>query len=278
MFSIIIPSWNNLNFLKLCVRSIRQNSAHQHEIIIHINEGSDGTLNWVKENNLAYTYTPKNEGVCVAVNLAAKRATQNYILFMNDDMYVLPGWDTLLIDKIKTIGTDAFMLSATMIEPRDTRNKCVIVANFGSNAETFEEARLLQDYKSLKKSDWSGSTWPPSVVHKNWWNKVGGYDESFSPGMSSDDDFAMKMWDAGCRIFIGLGESRVYHFISKSTGRVIRNDGKRQFLAKWHIKQSTFHKYYLKRGEPAVEKLPEPSSLGLIFSRTLDSLLNNFSS
>ena len=49
LFSILIPTWNNLKFLQLCVESIRKNSTYEHEILIHINDGSDGTLEWVKE-------------------------------------------------------------------------------------------------------------------------------------------------------------------------------------------------------------------------------------
>ena len=38
MFSIIIPTWNNLDFAKLCVESIRKNSAYQHQVILHVND------------------------------------------------------------------------------------------------------------------------------------------------------------------------------------------------------------------------------------------------
>ena len=44
MFSIIIPTFNNLEYLKLCLKSIQKNSKFDHEIIVHINEGNDGTL------------------------------------------------------------------------------------------------------------------------------------------------------------------------------------------------------------------------------------------
>ena len=146
-----------------------------------------------------------------------------------------------------------------MIEPRDTGNKCVLVGNYGTGEENFQKEKLLKEFKELKKDDWSGSTWPPSVVQTKWWNKVGGYSEEFSPGMSSDDDFAMKMWNEGCRIYKGVGPSKVYHFISKSTGRVDKNDGRKQFLQKWKIKQSTFHQFYTKRGESYKGELKEPS-------------------
>ena len=43
MFSIIIPTFNNLDYLKLCIKSIKKNSKFDHEIIVFINEGIDGT-------------------------------------------------------------------------------------------------------------------------------------------------------------------------------------------------------------------------------------------
>ena len=49
MFSILIPSYNNLEYLKLCIKSIEKNSKYDHQIIIHINEGNDGSLEFVKK-------------------------------------------------------------------------------------------------------------------------------------------------------------------------------------------------------------------------------------
>ena len=49
MFSIIIPTFNNFKYLKLCLHSIKKNSLKNHEIIIHVNDGSDGTLDFVKK-------------------------------------------------------------------------------------------------------------------------------------------------------------------------------------------------------------------------------------
>ena len=51
MFSILIPTFNNIDYLKLCIESIRKNSKFNHQIILHINEGSDGTLDYVKKSN-----------------------------------------------------------------------------------------------------------------------------------------------------------------------------------------------------------------------------------
>ena len=259
MFSIIIPSWNNIELLKLCVRSIRENSSLAHQIIVHVNDGSDGSLEWVRTQQLDYTHSPQNVGICLAVNEAAMLAKQDYILYLNDDMYCCPGWDSALVNKMNGLATDLFMLSGTMIEPAQTNNPCVIVEDYGRSPEEFAERELLADLPSHHKPDWYGATWPPTLVHAKWWFKVGGYSSEFSPGMSSDNDFSMKLWHAGCRIFLGVGDSLVYHFQAKSTGRIKKNNGGKQFLHKWGIRQSVFDRYYLRRGTPAETiTLPEP--------------------
>ena len=57
MFSIIIPTYNNLDYLKLCISSIKKNSIYDHEIIVHVNEGIDGTLNYLNEMDIKYTHS-----------------------------------------------------------------------------------------------------------------------------------------------------------------------------------------------------------------------------
>jgi glycosyltransferase involved in cell wall biosynthesis len=249
-FSILIPSWNNLELLKVCVNSILKNSVYKHQIIIHINQGDDGTLDWVKENKFPYTNSFENVGVCYAMNAMAKLASTDYILYLNDDMYACPDWDSNLIEAIEKQEDEFFYFSATMIEPTSSKNKCVIAPyNFGLTAETFEEKKLLTFEKTAQKEDWYGASWPPSVVHKKLWEKVGGYSLEYSPGFGSDPDFSMKLWKAGVRNFKGIGKSRVYHFQSKSTGRVVKNNGRLTFAIKWGIPSSYFYKNILRLGE-----------------------------
>ncbi len=230
-------------------------------MILHINDGSDGTLEWAKQEHIAHTHTAENAGICKAVNEAGGLAIHDYIVYMNDDMYVCPEWDIHIANEIKDAGTDLFMFSSTMIEPVNHNNPCVIHSDYGQSIDNFNEAALLANCNKLEKADWTGSTWPPTIVHRKWWLITGGYSIELSPGVSSDDDFAMKMWYAGCRIYKGIGKSRVYHFQSKSTLRIKKNDGRKQFLMKWGINQSTFNKHYIKRGAPYSGPLSEPDGL-----------------
>lgn len=256
-FSILIPTWNNLDYLKLCIDSVKKNSHFQHQLIVMINEGRDGTLEWVEnQRDIDYVYANKNLGICWGLNACRSLIGASYVVYANDDMYFLPDWDLFLYDEIKRIASPYFMLSSTMIE-HSGNNNCCIIADYGDSVDNFRENDLLQDFKSLKKDNWSGSSWPPNIVSLQTWDLVGGMSTEFNPGMYSDPDLSMKLWQLGVRTFIGVGNSLVYHFGCKSTKRVKKNKGKYQFLRKWKIPSSLFFSDFLKRGEPAVDKLPE---------------------
>ncbi len=248
-FSIIIPTWNNLDYLKLCIDSINKNSALNLQIIVFVNEGNDGTPEWLSEqSDIDYIQSEQNLGVCYGVNACRSLVKSDYILYLNDDMYALPGWDTKLKQEISQLDTKMFMLSSTLVEPFETGNNCVVVADYGDSLDTFQEVNILKGYTSLGRPDWSGSTWPPNVVHIDLWDLVGGLSTEFSPGMYSDPDFSVKLYNAGVRIFKGLGSSLVYHFGSKTTGRIKKNKGRDQFLKKWGFSAKSFTSEVLKIG------------------------------
>ena len=118
MLSIIIPTFNNLNYLKLCLKSIEKNSKYYHEIIIHINDGSDGTLDFIKNKKIKYTFSKTNIGLCSSINTAVSLSVNKYILYCHDDMYFCPGWDEALKKEIDIIKHDYFYLSGIMIQKK----------------------------------------------------------------------------------------------------------------------------------------------------------------
>jgi Predicted glycosyltransferases len=275
LFSIVIPSWNNLEFLKMCVASLQKNSRYAHQIIIHLNEANDGSRVWVDENNLDYSYSEQNIGICYAMNMARTLVKTEYLVYFNDDMYACPDWDYWLYEEIKEQRDSFFFISSTMIEPRETGNACVIAPfDCGSNLKDFDEQKLLENFERLEKVDWQGTTWPPSVLPVLLWDMVGGYSTEFSPGMYSDPDFAMKLWQLGVRYFKGVGKSRIYHFMSKSTGKLtFKANGSRMFLNKWGLSSKLFTHHYLRRGEVWTEVLSMPrESIKLKLYRLLNQI------
>ena len=96
-FSILIPTWNSLQYLKLCIGSIRKNSRFNHQIIVHVNEGSDGSYEWVKTQMFDHSYSHSNAGVCYAFNAAATLAKSPG--GWSDAVYSMPGPDRVSRDQ-----------------------------------------------------------------------------------------------------------------------------------------------------------------------------------
>ncbi len=255
MFSIIIPTYNNLEYLKLCLNSIKKNSHFNHEIIIHINEGIDGTLDFLKDKEYKTTYSKTNAGVCIGFNKGTSLATKKFIVLAHDDMYFCPNWDMVFLSELEKIpeGTD-FFLSGTMVQPFAS----YINLDCGDTVKNFNEKKLLSELPKIKYNDFQGTHWQPSLIPLKTWNSVGGFSEEFSPGLGSDPDFNMKLWNIGVRLFKGLGNCRVYHFSSLSLRKKAWNNGAKTFLLKWGISIKFFKKYYLRSDQTFKGILSEP--------------------
>ena len=107
---------------------------------------------------------------------------------MNDDMFCCPGWDTALVRRIEQMPTDLFMLSArwSSRSTRATRASWSVISAATPNISTRRaSSRRL---RKLVRADWLGLDRPPTLVHRDWWNRIGGYSSELSPGMSSDND------------------------------------------------------------------------------------------
>tara|TARA_A100001011_G_scaffold397472_1_gene498565 strand:+ start:3507 stop:4376 length:870 start_codon:yes stop_codon:yes gene_type:complete len=261
MFSIIIPTLNNLPYLKLCIESIQKNSKYNHEIIPHVNIGIDGTLDYLKANNIKFTYTENNSGICKGMNLAAKESKNDYILYAHDDFYFCPDWDLILKNEIDRIGHNLFYLSGTMMHRGQISFDC------GNTFEDFDEKKFLSNYKDYNYYDFQGSTWAPHLVHKDIWNKVNGFSEEFYPGTGSDPDLNMKLWKLGVRIFKGINSFKVYHFGSivtrkyKGDTKIITESGSKGgkiFLLKWGMTIKFFKKFIMQSDTKFNGELKDP--------------------
>jgi len=264
-FSIIIPTYKNFNYLKLAIKSIKKNSKFNNEIIIHINGNDFKTEAYLKNQKIKYTKSSKNIGLCSGVNEASKISTTKFIVYAHDDMYFLPKWDNYLDKEINKLNSKLFYFSSTQISSISNNNlnnvSNHIHYNAGDNINNFNENKLLKNFEKLKFYDLQGSHWAPHIIHKDIWNRIGGFSKEFDPGFGSDPDLNMKLWKIGVRVFKGVNKSRIYHFGSLTTRKnkkIIRNNGGRTFLLKWGITINFFTKFYLLRGEKYSGSLKEP--------------------
>ena len=241
--SIIVPTFNNLTYLKFFLESLKKNSKFEHEVVIHINDGSDGTLDFISKSGIKFSQSHENIGLCSSMNKAFSLATTDYILYAHDDMYFCKNWDTFLINEIKKQQTNLYYLSGTNVSTRFG----LINYDCGNDIENFNEQKFLKFCDDDNTPDLQSSHWAPHLIHRELWNKIGGFSEEFNPGDGSDPDFCMKLWLNNVRVFKGISKFKVYHFNSLTTrnDKVKLNNGTKTFLLKYGFNPKFFRKYYL---------------------------------
>src|SRR5210317_234863 len=242
--SIIIPTFNNLIYLKFFLRSLKTNSKFDHEIILHINDGSDGTLKYALNNNIKHTYRETNIGLCSSMNKAYSLTTTDHILYAHDDMYFCKNWDIFLTNEINKQNNNQYYLSGTNVSTRHG----LINYDCGSTYLDFDEKKFDNFCLHDQTPDLQSSHWAPHLIHKELWDKIGGFSEEFNPGDGSDPDFCMKLWNENVRVFKAISKFKVYHFNSKTTrnSKVILNNGTKTFLFKYGFNPRFFRKHYLR--------------------------------
>jgi len=182
--------------------------------------------------------------MCYAVNKASSKSSTNFILYAHDDMYFCKNWDLFLENEVKKYKNNLYYISGTTISYGDA----IIKYDCGTSPDNFDFNKFSKLCENDKSFDLQGSHWAPHLIHKELWNKVGGFSDEFNPGDGSDPDLCMKLWNENVRVFKCLSKFKVYHFGSVTTRKrdIKKNNGTKIFLLKWGFNPRFFRKHYLK--------------------------------
>ena len=100
MITFTLSTFNTINYLKLAVQSVRENSYYKDApFVIHAENCTDGTDEWLEENKEKYNlevYIEKNEkprGIGGGMNFCADKVKTKYIGFLSSDFYMAENWD-----------------------------------------------------------------------------------------------------------------------------------------------------------------------------------------
>ena len=272
-FTILIPTYNNLKYLRLFCESIKINSNFSHQLIFHINDGSDGSYDYINNNKYQFTHSKTNIGLCSSIKEASKLIKNEYVLYAHDDMYFCKNWDKFLIEEVQKQNNNLFYFSGTNISYKDG------ILNFdcGNTPENFDQIKFDNFCEKDNSPDLQGSHWAPHLIHRDLWTKVEGFSIEFDPGDGSDPDLCMKLWNEGVRIFKCISGFKVYHFGSVTTRKrdININNGTKKFLLKFGFNPRFFRKYYL-RGDSKIKYLGPLDDPKLNFSMLLSLIINKF--
>lgn len=89
--SVLIPTYNRQEYIGEAIRSIQSQTYEDCEIVVVDDGSTDDTEQVVKRfgDDIRYIYQ-QNQGVSTARNLAFRKSTGEYVVFLDSDDYLLP--------------------------------------------------------------------------------------------------------------------------------------------------------------------------------------------
>ena len=262
MITFCISTFNNLPYLKIAIKSVRENSYYDKApFIIHAENCTDGTDRWLIDNKEKYNldvYLDKNKvplGIGGGMNFCANKVETEYIMFLHSDFYVTKNWDLELYNIFKKYPNQKMWVNSHRVEPNmfnnpSSRPGTVIVDKemFGAYHHDFKdqifeqwanEFTEINDFEIPKGEGVSG------LIRKKDWDEIGGNDPLFAPASWDDMDLFLRMLNKGFK-FVLTSKSMVYHFGARGSHRLEENDGKsstRQIEAERVNAQKWFKKW-----------------------------------
>jgi glycosyltransferase involved in cell wall biosynthesis len=215
--TFVIPSRNNLEFLKLAYESIRRLET-RHEILVLNDASTDGTQEWIESQNDEDLITfhnpgPDRIGIVGMFDKGIAMARTEIICAFHADMVVCKDFDKNLLKHLQK----GVVVSGTRVEPPlHPEGPEKIVKNFGIEAEEFSMNNWFEQSESLKQNRSTEGIFAPWCMYKeDFWN-VGGHDELFAPQSKEDSDLFNRFQLNGYK-FIQPWDALVYHFTSRGS-------------------------------------------------------------
>ena len=218
--TFVLPSRNNLEFLQLAYKSIR-NLLNSHEILILDDASIDGTSEWIKsleDPDLIHFHNPGPEriGIVGMFDKGIEMAHTEIIMAFHADMVASPNLDTNILKHLK-LGT---VVSATRIEPPlHPPGPEKIIQDWGNEIEDFNFNSSMEGmsyFEQQYKSKTTEGIFAPWCMYKSDYLAVGGHDELFAPQSKEDSDLFNRFVLNGYKV-IQSWDALVYHFTSRGS-------------------------------------------------------------
>lgn len=104
LVSVVIVSWNALPIVRKCLPSVVRTDHPSFEIVFADNASTDGTADWVENAypDVHVVRHDENLRFTRGNNSAVRQARGRYVVLLNNDVEVDPGWLTPLTDRMES--------------------------------------------------------------------------------------------------------------------------------------------------------------------------------
>jgi glycosyltransferase involved in cell wall biosynthesis len=218
--TFVIPSRNNLEFLQLAYKSIR-NLRTKHEVLVLDDASTDGTAEWITSLNdedlITYVNPgPERIGIVGMFDKGIEMARTEIIFAFHADMIAGPNLDKNILKHLER-GT---VVSATRIEPSlHPSGPEKITQDWGIEVEEIDFNGVINaigHFENQNKDKTTEGIFAPWCMYKEDFQAVGGHDEVFAPQSKEDSDLFNRFVLNGYKV-IQSWDGLVYHFTSRGS-------------------------------------------------------------
>ena len=215
--TFVIPSRNNIEFLQLAYKSIR-NLSTKHEILVLNDASTDGTQEWInnqEDEDLIVHHNPGPEriGIVGMFDKGIEMARTEIIMAFHSDMVACKDFDVNILKHLEK----GKIITGTRVEPPlhpDGPEK--IMMNFGIEVDEFNMEEWYEKSELLKNERVTEGIFAPWCMYKEDFLSIGGHDELFAPQSKEDSDLFNRFHLKGYK-FIQPWDALVYHFTSRGS-------------------------------------------------------------
>ncbi len=240
MITFCISTYNNLEYLKLAIPSVRNNSYYNTApFIVHAENCTDGTNEWLEQVKDQYDlqiYIDMNDspkGIGGGMNFCVDNVTTEFFLFLHSDFYVTKNWDKALLDLFDKYPDQKLWVNSWRVEPHmfpssNTSPGNIVVPKdyFGEYYYNFDSKLFdewADDFISQNDIEIPRGLGASCLMRKSDWDYIGGNDPIFAPTSWDDFDLLWRMLNEGYK-FITTTKSLIYHFGARGSHRLEENN------------------------------------------------------
>jgi len=216
--SVIVPNWNGMRFVGMCLDSLAQLHFENFEVIVVDNGSEDGSREMIEEKYpwVRLLKLPHNMGFAIACNEGIKTSKADYVVLLNNDIEVVPDWLTELYEGMERhpecgMGTTKMMF----LDNRD------VFYNTGDLFHSWSagggRGQGEKDNGQYDQEDYVfGACAGAGIYRKELFKKIGLFDEDFFI-FAEDVDLNMRSQLQGFQA-VYLPKSKVYHIGTATVG------------------------------------------------------------
>jgi len=217
---VVTVTHNGLDHLKSFVPALTKHTSDEWplRLLVIDNASTDGTDEWLKNQNIETIRLDSNHGFAQPNNLGVEKLDDcEYVALLNNDTQVCNGWSTPMIE---ALNADPSIVAAGALLTDWTGEKIDFaggVVSFSGHAHQTNQGKPVSIIDSGNREVLfvcGGAM----IVRRSLFLELGGFDPDFF-AYFEDVDFGWRAWMAGYRIVLTTA-SRVMHRHQGTAGRL----------------------------------------------------------